>query len=441
MKKLFTMFLMVFLIATWANGQMQIKSSSDQELMRITETGLVGIGTTAPLEKFHVNGDIALGDHLGKGTDQEIYVVQRPDEGRGYDLTIRAGKGRGVSSANIGGNVIIQGGRTGDTMPPYTHGHVILQPTNLDWTGRVGIGTTNPLERLDVNGAIRLANTSNVSPGNEGTIRFTGEDFEGYLKGSWVSLTHGSGATCLWSQNGTSIYYNTGNVGIGTTLPPQKLSVVSNATNQFGIYKEYNPPFYRRGAQFFINANNDLQIFARDEYQETLTPKNILLTEPDMDGRVGIGILHPLAKLDVVDPLPSGDGNLFSVREATPGYPFPIVHNRFMVFDGGNVAVGGSTAPFKLTVQGQVMLQEIKEYPLYQSGYAGIYTVGGELFALDQSGNSTQLSPHNAETGEWIFFSKNLKTGRVVKVNMEKLVKKIETLTGEKFMEEFVDGE
>lgn len=68
-----------------------------------------------------------------------------------------------------------------------------------------------------------------------------------------------------------------------------------------------------------------------------------------------------------------------------------------------------------------------------------IYSSAGELFAKDGAGNVTQISPHDYETGEWIFYSKNMKTGKVVRVDMERLVKAVEKLTGEKFMIETVE--
>jgi hypothetical protein len=67
---------------------------------------------------------------------------------------------------------------------------------------------------------------------------------------------------------------------------------------------------------------------------------------------------------------------------------------------------------------------------------ARIYSVGGELWVQDGGGATTQISPHDPETGEWIFYSKNVKTGKTVRVNMERLVKAVEKLTGEKFMVE-----
>lgn len=69
---------------------------------------------------------------------------------------------------------------------------------------------------------------------------------------------------------------------------------------------------------------------------------------------------------------------------------------------------------------------------------ARIYSSAGELFVQDSGSNVTQISPHDPETGEWVFYSKNIKTGKVVRINMDKLVKAVERLTGEKFMMETV---
>ena len=58
---------------------------------------------------------------------------------------------------------------------------------------------------------------------------------------------------------------------------------------------------------------------------------------------------------------------------------------------------------------------------------------------MDAAGNATQQTPHDPVTGEWIFYSKNVKTGRIVRVDMERMVKAIEKLTGEKFMLESLE--
>jgi hypothetical protein len=81
--------------------------------------------------------------------------------------------------------------------------------------------------------------------------------------------------------------------------------------------------------------------------------------------------------------------------------------------------------------------------PTMASNTAGLYAkdVSGtvELFAVDEAGNATQISPHDPVTGDWIFYSKNRKTGKTKRVNMERLVKAVEELTGENFLEEWTE--
>ena len=56
--------------------------------------------------------------------------------------------------------------------------------------GNVGIGTTLPAERLQVEGAIKIGNSSSANP-TAGTVRWNPdtEDFEGYTGTTWKSLT------------------------------------------------------------------------------------------------------------------------------------------------------------------------------------------------------------------------------------------------------------
>ncbi|RME30639.1 MAG: hypothetical protein D6800_01695 [Candidatus Zixiibacteriota bacterium] len=67
------------------------------------------------------------------------------------------------------------------------------------------------------------------------------------------------------------------------------------------------------------------------------------------------------------------------------------------------------------------------------TGQISLYSSSGELYVLDQSGNATLLSPHDTETGEWIFYSRNTKTGAVLRVEMERLIAEVERMSGKKF--------
>ncbi len=68
--------------------------------------------------------------------------------------------------------------------------------------GQVGIGTTNPQETLDVNGAVKIGTTTNT---NAGTIRWTGTDFEGYDGTNWIPLSNKKAAFQLWQY--ANIYF------------------------------------------------------------------------------------------------------------------------------------------------------------------------------------------------------------------------------------------
>jgi hypothetical protein len=66
--------------------------------------------------------------------------------------------------------------------------------------------------------------------------------------------------------------------------------------------------------------------------------------------------------------------------------------------------------------------------------YAKDVATSSEVFVRDEAGNVTQISPHN-EAGEWQYWSENIKTGKKIRINMEKMIRKLEQFTGEKFIE------
>ena len=85
------------------------------------------------------------------------------------------------------------------------------------------------------------------------------------------------------------------------------------------------------------------------------------------------------------------------------------------------LVVGNGVAPTSLP-DGQAYL-----YAKDVSGETHIHT-------MDEGGNETQLGPHNKD-GEWEFFSRNVKTGKVTRINMERMIRKLEEFTGETFIE------
>lgn len=167
--------------------------SNDIERMRIANNGNIGISNPNPIDKLHIN----------------------------------AGVGQGITVSRLGAaTVAIKADDPGSIGTTSNHHFRLITNNNvrvqINKTGNVGIGTTSALEKLQVNGAIRLGTTTGT---NAGTIRYTGTDFEGRVGANWVSMTAGGGGASVWTPSGANAYFNSGNVGIGTTSPAHKLQV------------------------------------------------------------------------------------------------------------------------------------------------------------------------------------------------------------------------
>ncbi len=91
-------------------------------------------------------------------------------------------------------------------------------------SGHVGIGNSAPIERLHVSGAVVLGDSESPSPPN-GTIRYTGTDFEGRSADEWIPFDAG------WRRTVSSndIHHNA-RVGIGTSTPSSALDVVGQGS-------------------------------------------------------------------------------------------------------------------------------------------------------------------------------------------------------------------
>ena len=160
----------------------------------------------------------------------------------------------------------------------------------------------------------------------------------------------------------------------------------------------------------------------------------------------------------------SGSGTQINFEEALtdPNYVIDVIDYGFVTpevnlfldqvpFLGGNLDTNGKeiissgtdsvvlTPSTYVDVQdGPVHLEVLASDPSGVTNRASLYSkdVSGsaELFARDEAGNVTQISPHNNQ-GEWIYYSENVKTGKRFKVNMEKMIRKLEQITGQNFIE------
>ena len=101
-------------------------------------------------------------------------------------------------------------------------------------------------------------------------------------------------------------------------------------------------------------------------------------------------------------------------------------------FLGGDLNTNGNG------IIGPVHMEVLASDPAGVTNRAAIYakdvSSSAELFVRDEAGNVTQISPHNAE-GEWTYYSENSITGKRFKVNMEKMIRRLEEIKGEDFIE------
>ena len=137
--------------------------------MIIGNDGNVGIGTTAPGGQLSLSNKLTFETNFGS-----------PDRGH-----LRIGDGTGWKFHIT---------KNDDT-----------KLVTFQDNGNVGIGTTVPTQKLDVTGNVKA---------NDYYIASTHK---------WVSSL-GSGGS-LWTKSGSNIYYNSGNVGIGTASPGAKLDI------------------------------------------------------------------------------------------------------------------------------------------------------------------------------------------------------------------------
>lgn len=117
-------------------------SSTAQERLRITSSGNVGIGTTAPVQKLHVFG--------GTGEHAQVRVQRSDNTKQATFALIPAGT---FSPSNVQWNMGLHANTNTFQLSVYD-GSTTVYPFNVLNTGNVGIGVTNPAYKLDVAGDI-----------------------------------------------------------------------------------------------------------------------------------------------------------------------------------------------------------------------------------------------------------------------------------------------
>jgi hypothetical protein len=104
-----------------------------------------------------------------------------------------------------------------------------------------------------------------------------------------------------------------------------------------------------------------------------------------------------------------------------------------------NLKIGGTAARATTAGTNQLVLFNGTAPVGTLANGVSFYSASGEANVMDAAGNATLLSPHDSETNEWIFRSKHTPTGKVLKIDVEKMLRFINEHFGLDMVHEFTE--
>ena len=216
--------------------------------------GNLGINTTTPTGKLHVNGGMFAPATSGTGSNSLFRVGALPTTNLVLDFGVDA-------TTNV--YTWLQSRNQTNYATNYS---LALNPNG----GNVGVGTVNPGFKFDVQGG---------SVNASGGLCIAGD-----CKTAWSQV---GGGSSQWSTSGSTISYSAGNVGVGTASPIYSLDVNGGANG----FRAKSSSSLSSDTISTFESGSGIQMIVR------------------ANGNVGIGTTSPANKLHVAGSI-TVDGNI-----------------------------------------------------------------------------------------------------------------------------------
>jgi hypothetical protein len=279
----------------------------------------IGLGIASPAYKLDVRGQDA---RLSSGATGS-YAIFRLGGAGSDSIWGYAGANNDVSTGSLAGDTVFGSNKASANLR-FLSGNGAITMT-LNSSGNLGINTTSPAYKLQVNGTVDIINVTGVT----NAFYRASVSPSGTVNGDWSwGADNGVGTNSFIIYDRINSAYrftiaNSGNVGIGTTAPSYKLDVAGTVNAQ-GIQTSGTASLSFGASKWMVQQETTAQSLAyycgpdastygtHFLYRATSTGTPLIVMTYSASGNVGVGNTAPAEKLEVTGKVRIFDG----------GYPY-----------------------------------------------------------------------------------------------------------------------
>jgi hypothetical protein len=339
----------------------------------------VGIGTATPTEKLEVAGNIkTTGGFISTVSSGYSSVELGGPSGAFIDL-----KGPSTDDYDLR---IISGG-TGGSFHVRNSSNAPVLAMDIDGDGNVGVGTTNPTTKLDVNGTVNLTNlTVSAAQGTNGqALTSTGSGV------GWVTPPQGT-ITAVSGQSGIS--------GAGTSGPVVLTNSDrgSTAVAALNFFKTIATPTNNvvasgNDATLTLAAGGNTGIFINGSGSQV----TIGLYAPTVLDRGGVKLVNATQQSTAANGLTTTAGRTYAIQLNSSGQA--VVNVPWSGGSGGGISFSGTTSGGLATFSNSSTAAVSSKVTLNASGLIDLDADGNSAASIDYNptGNRLQIGDFQSQ--------------------------------------------